>query len=143
MSQLIGIVASNPVLRRRDFMNGQPVAGTPMKDVTWIRSDGEEMTERDWADSENRTIGMLLLGRAADEVDSRGRSARAETLLLLLNAGARSRSYTLPRVADPGRWEELLNTARPGPWTRMVRTPTVNLAAHSSLLLRRTEQLER
>ena len=47
----------------------------------------------------------------------RGRSARGDTLCLLLNAGTRSRSYTLPKVAEPGRWEELLNTARPGPWT--------------------------
>jgi len=139
--QLTRIVAASPVLRRRDFLTGCPVPGSSAKDVTWIRPDGEEMTESDWADGENRTIGMLLLGRAADEVDFRGRSARGETLLLLLNAGTRSRSYTLPRLGDPGRWEEVLNTARPGPWSRAVRTPTVNLTAHSSLLLRRTEQL--
>ena len=63
------------------------------------------------------------------------------TLLLLLNAGNRSRSYTLPKVVEPGRWEELINTARPGPWRRSVAPTAVNLAAHSSLLLRRTERL--
>ena len=136
---LIGVVQTNPALRRRDFLTGKDVAGGQMKDVTWIRPDGEEMTDADWGDAENRTIGMLLLGRAADEVDSRGRAARGETLLLLLNAGARSRSYTLPRVTEPGVWQEVLNTARPGPWQREIRTPTVNLVAHSSLLLRRTE----
>jgi isoamylase len=140
--QLTRIVADNPILRRRDFLTGVDGPDLPMKDVTWIRPDGEEMTEDDWADPENRTIGMLLLGRAADEVDFRGRSARGDTLMLLLNAGTRSRSYTLPKVAEPGRWEELLNTARPGPWSRAVRTPAVNLAAHSSLLLRRTEVVE-
>ena len=57
-------------------------------------------------------------GRAADEVDVRGRSAPGDTLLLLLNAGTRSHSYTLPRMERPGLWEELLNTARPGPWAR-------------------------
>jgi glycogen operon protein len=139
--QLTRIVADNPILRRRDFLSGSPVGG-PMKDVTWIRPDGLEMTEANWSDAENRTIGMLLLGRAADEVDFRGRSTRGETLLLLLNAGIRSRSYALPRVAEPGRWEALLNTARPGPWSRAVRTPTVNLAAQSSMLLRRTELME-
>ncbi|HEX3947018.1 MAG TPA: hypothetical protein VHW47_04910, partial [Acidimicrobiales bacterium] len=141
--QLIEVVEQNPVLRRRDFLTGRELPGSHMKDVTWIRPDGEEMTEEDWSDPENRTIGMLLLGRAADEVDSRGRSARGETLLLLLNAGVRSRSYALPRVTDPGRWEEVLNTARPGPWLRPIRTPTVNLVAHSSLLLRRIEQFTR
>ena len=140
--ELIAIFKGNPVLRRRDFLTGDPPPGSQEKDVTWIRPDGEEMKEDDWSDAENRTIGMLLLGRAADEVDGRGRTARGDTLLLLLNAGTRSRSYTLPRVSEPGRWEELLNTARPGPWSRVVRTPTVNLTAHSSLLLRRTERLE-
>ena len=54
--------ASNPVLRRRDFFSGEPLPGTATKDVTWIRPDGEEMTDEDWADPENRTIGLLLSG---------------------------------------------------------------------------------
>ena len=45
---------------------------------------------------------MLMLGQAADEVDIRGRSAAGDTLLLLLNAGWRTHSYTLPRMELPG-----------------------------------------
>jgi glycogen operon protein len=137
--QLVRIVADNPALRRRDFLTGEPVDGNGTKDVTWVRADGLEMEPGDWEDPGLQTIGMLLLGRAADEVDFRGRHTRGDTLLFLLNAGTRSRSYTLPKVADPGRWEELLNTARLGPWSRAVRTPSVNLTAHSCLLLRRSE----
>ncbi|HLG66345.1 MAG TPA: glycogen debranching protein GlgX [Acidimicrobiales bacterium] len=137
--ELIAIVRANPVLRRRDFFTGRHVAGQRTKDVTWVRADGAEMAEEDWADADNHTIGMLLAGRAADEVDARGRWVRGDTLLLLLNAGTRSRSYTLPRLEWPGRWEELLSTSRPAPWGRVVRTPAVNLAAHSSLLLRHVE----
>jgi isoamylase len=140
--QLIGIVADNPILRRRDFLTGASAPGTHgthMKDVTWIRPDGEEMKADDWADPDTRTLGMLLSGRAVDEVDVRGRSARGETVLLLLNAGARSRSYTLPKVSEPGRWQELVNTARPSRFPRDVRTPAVHLAAQSCLLLRRSE----
>jgi glycogen operon protein len=139
---LIGIAKSNPILRRRDFFTGLPVVGGHTKDVTWIRPDGGEMTAEDWNDRDNRTIGMLLLGRAADEVDARGRIARGDTLLLLLNAGNRSRSYTLPKMEFPGRWDELINTARPEAPSRIVRTPSVNLTAHSSLLLRHSERLE-
>jgi isoamylase len=137
--EVIRIVADNPILRRRDFFSGAPVDDGPMKDVTWIRSDGLEMEESDWTDPELQTIGMLVLGKAADEIDFRGRSTRGSNLLLLLNAGIRSRSYALPKVTEPGRWEELLNTARLGPWRRAIETPAVNLAAHSCLLLRRTE----
>jgi isoamylase len=139
--ELIRVLQSNPILRRRGFFTGAAVPGTKTKDVTWIRSNGQEMTDEAWEDPNNQSIGMLLFGRAADEVDIRGRSAPADTLLLLLNAGTRSHSYTLPRMESPGLWEELLNTARPGPWTRQVRNDAVNLTAHSSLLLRHSERM--
>jgi glycogen operon protein len=141
--ELIRVLQSNPILRRRGFFTGTAVPGTHTKDVTWIRSNGQEMTDEAWEDPNNQSIGMLLFGRAADEVDIRGRSAPADTLLLLLNAGTRSHSYTLPRMESPGLWEELLNTARPGPWARQVRNDAVNLTAHSSLLLRHSERIER
>jgi glycogen operon protein len=140
--ELIRVLQSNPILRRRGFFTGSAVPGTHTKDVTWIRSNGQEMTDEAWEDPNNQSIGMLLFGRAADEVDIRGRSAPADTLLLLLNAGTRSHSYTLPRMETPGLWEELLNTARPGPWARQVRNDAVNLTAHSSLLLRHSERIE-
>ena len=140
--ELIRVLQSNPILRRRGFFTGTAVPGTHTKDVTWIRPNGQEMTDEAWEDPYNQSIGMLLFGRAADEVDIRGRSAPAETLLLLLNAGTRSHSYTLPRMETPGLWEELLNTARPGPWARQVRNDAVNLTAHSSLLLRHSERIE-
>ncbi|HEX4220159.1 MAG TPA: glycogen debranching protein GlgX, partial [Acidimicrobiales bacterium] len=138
---LIKIVEDNPVLRRRDFFTGKPI-GDQARDVMWVRPDGEMMTDEDWQDSENRSIGMLLPGRAADEVDVRGRLVKSDTLLLLLNASTRSRSWTLPRLEWPGRWEELLSTARPGEKGRAVRTSAVNLTAHSSLLARYNERLD-
>ncbi len=139
---LIAVLKGNPILRRRGFFTGTEVPGTTTKDVTWIRANGQEMTEEEWSDPNNQSIGMLLFGLAADEVDSRGRSASADSLLLLLNAGARSHSYTLPRMESPGLWEELVNTARPGPYARQMRNDAVNLTAHSSMLLRHTERIE-
>ncbi len=138
---LITIVEANPILRRRDFFTGEPI-GDQARDATWVRSDGEMMTDDDWKDPENRSIGMLLPGRAADEVDTRGRLVKSDSLLLLLNASSRSRSWMLPRLEWPGRWEELLSTARPGELGRTVRTAAVNLTAHSSLLLRHNERLD-
>jgi hypothetical protein len=45
-------------------------------------------------------------------------------------------------MENPGLWEELVNTARPGPYARQMRNEAVNLAAHSSMLLRHTERIE-
>jgi glycogen operon protein len=141
VADLTAIVSANPILRRQDFFTGQPSGPAGTKDVTWIRPDGQEMTEQDWADPDNRAIGVVLLGRAADEIDGRGRRASGDTLFLVLNASNRSALWTLPKLRWPGRWEELLDTAHPGSPVRDVRTPTVNVTAHTSLLLRHDERL--
>jgi glycogen operon protein len=99
------------------------------------------MTEAEWTDAELRCVGMLLSGQATDEVDTRGRPVYGDTALLLLNSAPRSRSFTLPRIERPGIWEELLNTAR-ALGARRVPGPTVNLTAHSLILLRRNERPE-
>jgi glycogen operon protein len=138
--ELIRIFKSNPILRRRDFFTGRPITPSGTSDVTWVRPDGAEMTEQDWGNRENRIIGMMLQGRATDDVDERGRTIFGETVLLLLNGGTRSRLYTLPRMERPGVWEELLNTAHPG--RRLVKQATVNLTAHSTILLRHNEHIE-
>jgi hypothetical protein len=83
---------------------------------------------------------MLLSGRAVDEVDERGRAVYGDTLLLLLNGGTRSRLYVMPHLEGPGIWEQLLNTARPG--QRLVRATTVNLTAHSVMLLCYNQRIE-
>jgi glycogen operon protein len=41
---------SNPVLRRRSFFRGQVVNSSGAKDLSWVRSDGQEMTVADWLD---------------------------------------------------------------------------------------------
>jgi glycogen operon protein len=135
--QALEIFRSNPVLRRRSFFTGRPVAGERVKDLMWLRPDGREMTDEDWGDDENRILGMLVYGRATDEVDERGRPIFGDTLLLLLNGGVRSRAFRMPRMERTGVWEELLDTARPDP--RPVQKPTVALAAHSVVLLRYLE----
>jgi glycogen operon protein len=134
---LIEIMQSNPVLRRRHFFSGSETGPRSEPDVVWIRPDGLEMTDEDWKDESNRSIGMLMPGRSGDEVDDRGRAVVGETLFWLLNAGSSPRSYTLPKGERPGVWEELFSTARPG--RRVVKTPAVNLTGHSTILLRRNE----
>ena len=125
---------ANPVLRGRSFFSGTRDGGRG-KDVMWIRLDGEEMTDADWSDPENRVLGMLIPGRATDERDERGRRIRGDTILLLLNGGDRSRKFTLPRFEGAGVWHEILETAHPGQ-TRTIKREALNLVAHSMMVLR-------
>ncbi len=137
---VIAVMQDNPILRRRAFFTGEPHAGMLTKDVTWLRPDGQEMTEEDWTAPGLHSIGMLLLGVATDDIDVRGRSYAGDSLLVLLNAGTRSRSYLLPKMELAGYWVEELNTANPGPWGRFIRSDAVSLTAHSTLLLRHSER---
>ncbi|HYG71371.1 MAG TPA: glycogen debranching protein GlgX [Actinomycetota bacterium] len=133
--EVVRIREENPVLRRRTFLTGRPLEGVGAKDLSWLRPDGGEMTDEDWGDGENHVLGMLLHGRATDEVDERGRPIFGQTVLMLLNGGTRSRPFTLPRFEDePGVWRILLHTAQPG--QRVVRGEAVTLVAHAFVLLR-------
>ena len=101
--------------------------------MSWLRPDGQEMKLEDWQDPERRVLGMCIHGEGNREVDERGRPVRSDTLLLLVNASRRPCYFRLPDPPTPGRWEKMLNTARPG--IQMVRRDGVNLAALSVILL--------
>ncbi len=129
--------SQNPVLRRRSFFHGRPIAEGAIKDVAWLHPDGREMTQEDWSDPRAHLLGMLIHGQATDEKDDRGRPVVGMTLLLLLNGGPRASSFLLPQVAGPGRWRELVHTARPR--ARDVKGPSVTVTAHALVLLRYEE----
>ncbi|KPK83039.1 MAG: glycogen debranching protein [Gemmatimonas sp. SM23_52] len=130
---VFAIRKQNPVLRRRSFFSGRPVSENGVRDLIWLRPDGQEMTDADWHDPQNRVLGMLVPGEATDEVDERGRLIKGDTLLLLLNASSRSRYFTLPRLDEPGIWRDVANTARRSP--RTVKGAGVQLVAQSLILL--------
>jgi isoamylase len=135
--RVLAIRRANPVLRRRTFFGGAPVAHSQLKDITWLGADGRELTPEGWHDPARRMLGMLLHGQATDERDERGRLVVGETILLLLNGGGRSTRFTLPSMPGSGTWIQELHTARPG--MRVVRTDAVPLVAHSLILLRYEE----
>ncbi|HXY29906.1 MAG TPA: hypothetical protein VEI06_04285, partial [Gemmatimonadaceae bacterium] len=125
---------ANPVLRRRTFFHGQALNSSGAKDLVWIRPDGAEMTDADWGDPTSHSIGMLIRGESADEIDDRGRSIAGDTLLLLMNNGERKQAWTLPRLEIAGGWVTMVDTAEP----RRQDAPAtgVTLIPFSTTLLR-------
>ncbi|HEX6629839.1 MAG TPA: glycogen debranching protein GlgX [Gemmatimonadaceae bacterium] len=126
----------NPVLRRRTFFRGVALSPAGLKDLTWLRADGLEMTQADWDDPANRVLGMLANGEAADETDDRGRPIEGDTMLLLVNAGPDARRVPLPMLDAPAdaAWWVLVDTAG-GP-VGLVDAADVELGAGALLLLR-------
>ena len=107
---LIQIFHTHPVLRRRKFFQGRQIRGAEIKDISWFRPDGHEMTDDDWRNEQARSLAVQLAGDAIDEVDERGNRVTGDTLLLLLNAHHRAVSFTLPAHRQAVSWEPLLDT---------------------------------
>ncbi|MFB3816460.1 MAG: glycogen debranching protein GlgX [Candidatus Methylomirabilales bacterium] len=103
----------HPALRRRQFFFGRRIHGSEVKDLTWFRPGGREMTEEDWNNGLTRCLGLRIAGDALDEVDARGEPVRDETLLILLNAFWEPVPFVLPAHKAGVRWEVLLDTRTP------------------------------
>lgn len=131
--QVFRIRRQNPVLRRRRFFRGLPISDSRVKDVTWVREDGQEMQVADWQDPERYSLGMLVHGKATDEVDERGRPITGNTLLLVVNGGDSECAYRMPELEHPGLWKMVVNTARPG--QRFVEPGALPVPPHSLILL--------
>ena len=136
--RILALRRAQPVLRRRSHFAGVPVTTVGDKDLAWLRPDGSEMQQDDWARPSQQAVGMLIHGNATDERDERGQRLCGDTLLLLMNAGGSFQHFRLPVMDTPGGWTLLLNTARPT--EQRVAEPLepyggLTLPAHSLLVL--------
>jgi glycogen operon protein len=112
---LIEIRRTRPLLRQSRFLHGAEVA-KGVKDVTWLRADGAEMSPDDWANSLNRSVALRL-------ADAKGGS-----VLLLLNAYHEGVAFEIPDPPKAARWRLLVDTER-----------GLVLPAHNNLLPRGKE----
>ncbi len=108
--RLVELRHRHPVLRRRQFFYGRRIRGSEVKDLSWFRPDGKEMTEEDWTNPHTRCFGLRLSGDAIEEVDDRGGRIADDTLLILLNAYHEPIPFVLPAHRDDIRWETVLDT---------------------------------
>jgi isoamylase len=103
----------HPVFHRRHFFQGRRIRGSELEDITWLRPDGEEMTEEQWNSGFTRCFGMRLGGDAMLEWDEQGERVVDSTFLLLFNADVSEIPFTLP-LSKPGvAWESVLTTSDP------------------------------
>jgi glycogen operon protein len=105
---LVALRRSQPVLRRRTFLNGRRAGAA---DVLWLQPDGTEMTGDAWNDRSRRALGVLLDGEAIAERGAHGERITGDTLLILLNAGPNDVAFTLPAHRIAVGWDLLIDTA--------------------------------
>jgi len=89
--------------RRETFLKGT-ASRAGVKDVTWLNVRGTEMTQSEWQDANQRTLGIWF-GEQAGAV---------EHLLLLVNAADSEQPFVLPVAPAHGPWICLFDTALEG-----------------------------
>jgi isoamylase len=111
--ELIRLRRHHIVFHRFRFFVGRIIPGTHVKDITWLRPDGQEMAYENWTDGTTRTLGALISGLAGEyHLTARGLPEPDDTFLMLMNAGASPVRWTLPASEPAGRWRLVLDTAR-------------------------------
>jgi len=110
--RMIALNKTHPVFRRRSFFEGRHVAGTAIKDIVWLKHDGNEMTDEEWQLSHARCLGVVLAGEALEETDERGRPVQDDDFLLLLNAHHEEISFVLPVFNPETHWTLEFDTSR-------------------------------
>jgi glycogen operon protein len=107
---LIQLRQTHPVFHRRQFFQGRRIHGAEVKDISWFRPDGKEMTEEDWNQGFARSLGVRLSGDAIAETDAQGDPIKDDTFLILLNAHHEPLTFILPAHKRGVRWELVFDT---------------------------------
>jgi glycogen operon protein len=135
--RLIRLRLAHPVFHRRRFFQGRRIEGSEVKDLSWFRPDGKEMTEEEWTNGFTRCLGLRLAGDAIEEVDASGSPIRDHTFLLLLNAHHEPLEFVLPAHRARMGWDLVLDTRDWSPGSRAFRAgDQFPLEARSLALLR-------
>lgn len=109
--RLIKLRGDHIVFHRYRFFRGEPLAGTSIKDITWLRPDGREKTPEDWENPHSRSLSYLLSGEAGEyHLTARGEPEPDDTFLVILNAGPEDIQYTLTALEDGLKWRILFDT---------------------------------
>ncbi|MEY8655387.1 MULTISPECIES: glycogen debranching protein GlgX [Brachybacterium] len=110
--RMIALRREHPIFRRRRFLQGvvREDAGSVLKDVEWLGTDGEPMTEEEWNDPQNKCLTMFLNGSAIPEPNSRGERIEGDSALVVFNASGNDVDVVLPGEEYGAEWEVVLGT---------------------------------
>ncbi|HRD91695.1 MAG TPA: glycogen debranching protein GlgX [Accumulibacter sp.] len=110
VQRVVALRREHPLFRRRNFFEGRAVKGSTTKDIHWLKPDGSEMTEREWAHEFARCLGVYLDGQAMAENDRRGQPVHDDNFLLLFNSHHESIEFRLPELPAGDDWHGVLDT---------------------------------
>jgi isoamylase len=109
--ELLALRKRHPALERKRYFRGERLNGSELKDATWFRTDGQELTAKDWNAPEGARLALLIDGQAMDERDALGHAVTDDLLCLVLNADPVDVRYVLPAPVSRFAWEVAMDTS--------------------------------
>jgi glycogen operon protein len=109
-SRLVHLRRAHPVLRQPHFFTGEP-GPDGVRDVTWFGASGRELTDAQWHDAHQATLGMLLDGQSIRARGARGEPIVDESFLLVVHLGATRTAFHLPGPPWAASYAVVLDTA--------------------------------
>jgi glycogen operon protein len=107
---LIQLRREHPNLHRRRFFQDRQIRGSVVRDVVWIGTDGNEISDQAWTEAWNKSVGVMLNGKTLGVMDEDGKPVLDDSFLILVNASDQGVEYTLPTALDTSPWCQVLDT---------------------------------
>ncbi len=134
VSQIIRLRKRLPVLHRTRWLTAEWNDQLGVKDVTWLKPNGDEMDPDAWNDASAKCIGIKLDGRA--QISGIARRAQDATVLIVLNSYHDAIPFKLPEEVGGRAWRCLVDTNQPDqPGDGQLAFGDEYLATGRSLLL--------
>jgi glycogen operon protein len=114
---LIRFRKEHPSFSRRSWFQGTPIRGIGVEDISWFRTDGNEMEEDDWNTGHTKTLGVYLNGLGLRTLGAHGEKLTDDNFLVLFNACGQEVSFTIPPDKYGRAWITVLDTAKDKPVT--------------------------
>ena len=109
--ELLRLRRTQPVFRRRHFFLGRPIYGSEIKDLYWLKADGQEMSDADWGLGHVLSLGMVLPGNQIMERDEAGAPIHGDSFAILFNAHHQTIPFRLGTRRRDLQWKCILDTA--------------------------------
>jgi glycogen operon protein len=100
---------SQPTVRRKHFLSGQPVVENGLPDVSWFNALGVAV---DWRGNDAALTCLLM---PPQECGPERKGNCGNEVLFLVNATSNAREFILPAVAKGLRWRLFIDTAAESP----------------------------
>jgi glycogen operon protein len=98
--KLIAFRKNHPILHKRKFFQGRPIRGLGIKDIMWLKPDGNEMNDDEWNNAHAKTLGMFLAGKGLQDMDEEGRYLHDSDFLIFFNAHHEDIDFKVPELNE-------------------------------------------